>query len=108
MLCSGARVKPQLPPMTVVTPCMLDGLAVGSHMQLCVVVRVGVDEARRDDAAGGVGDPLAAGSSIVADGDDPPVLDADVGDATRGAPVPSTTVPPLMISSSMLTACRWG
>ena len=28
---SGASVKPQLPPMTVVTPWSLDGLAVGSH-----------------------------------------------------------------------------
>ncbi len=50
----------------------------GVPHQLCVVVRVGVDEARRDDAAGGVGDPLR-GLVDLADGDDPPVLDADVG-----------------------------
>ena len=47
-------------------------------------MRVGVDEPGRDDAAGGVGDPVG-GLVDLADGDDPPVLDADVGTDARCA-----------------------
>ena len=56
----------------------------GVPHELCVVVRVGIDEAGRDDAPRGVGD--AVGRLVdLADGDDPPVLDADVGTDARCA-----------------------
>ena len=51
---SGAIVNPQLPPITVVTPCSGDGLAQRVPEQLGVVVRVDVDEPGRDHEAVGV------------------------------------------------------
>ncbi len=61
---SGARVNPQLPPITVVTPWMLDGAGGRVPQQLGVVVGVRVDDAGRDDQPGGVDDDLGASSSI--------------------------------------------
>ena len=61
---------------------------------------VDVDEARRDDPAGGV-DRLAGVFRDLADGDDAPVLDPDVALKTPGWPLPSTIVPPVIFRSSM-------
>ena len=50
----GATPKPQLPMTTVVTPCHGDTREHAVPQDLGVVVGVDVDEAGRDDAAGGV------------------------------------------------------
>ena len=50
----GARVNPQLPPITVVTPCTLEGEAERVPEELGVVVRVRVDDTGRHHQAGGV------------------------------------------------------
>ena len=55
-------------------------------------VRVGVDEARRDDPAGRVDDGGRGRVRQCPDRGDPAVAHGDVGDASPGAPVPSTTV----------------
>ena len=51
---TGAKPTPQLPITTVVTPCQHDGVEQRVPGDLAVVVRVDVDEARRDEQAGGV------------------------------------------------------
>ena len=68
----------------LVTPCRFDGVAAGIPEQLRVVVRVRVDEARRDDETRRVDD---LGRVLVdrADGNDAPVADADVGAPRRRA-----------------------
>ena len=68
--------------------------------QLGVVVRVQVDEPGRHDEIGRVD---RAGRALVdlADRDDTPVADAHVGRGRDAAPVPSTTVPPLSLRSSI-------
>ncbi len=60
---TGARLSEQLPVTTVVMPCSIAGKAYGSKQQLGVVVRVRVDEARRDDLAGGVDHSRVASAS---------------------------------------------
>ena len=54
-------------------------------VQLRVVVRVGVDEPRRDDAIVGVDDPPGRSAREATDLDDPTPLDADVGAEAREA-----------------------
>ena len=56
----GAIENPQLPATTVVTPWKHDGVSAGIPEDLRVVVRVDVDEARRDDLPGRVEHPVAA------------------------------------------------
>ena len=51
---SGARLMPQLPTMTVVTPCEIFGNIRGLGEDDLVVMRVDVDEARRDDQTGDI------------------------------------------------------
>ena len=72
-------VKPQFPPITVVTPCKRRRRQRGVPEHLRVVVRVDVDEARRDDLALGV-DRARRLLVDVADRRDPAVADSDVGD----------------------------
>ena len=68
--------------------------------QLRVVVRVRVDDAGRDHEAAGV-DRLGRVVGHVADLDDAAVADARRRPGAPGAPVPSTTVPPLITQSSI-------
>ena len=79
-------MKPQLPPITVVTPCTFDGVAHRVPEQLRVVVRVRVDEAGGDDEAVGVDDLacLARRSSPTAT--IRPSRTPDVGPTNAGAP----------------------
>ena len=84
---------PQLPTTTVVTPWLILGSMCGADEHDLVVVRVHVDESRRDDHAARVDHVGAVGGQIRADRDDALALDAHVG-AKRAAPVPSMTVPP--------------
>ena len=80
----GASVKPQLPVSSVVTPCHDAGDAVGSQFELCVVVRVDVDEPGRDEQPVGV-DRLRRAVVDASDGRDRAVGDRDVGGARRRA-----------------------
>ena len=70
----GAKPTPQLPISTVVTPWPDDGAEALVPGRLAVIVRVDVDEARRDDEALGV-DLLAARAGDAADRGDAAVLD---------------------------------
>ena len=72
---------PQLPITTEVTPCHDDGLIPGSR-RICVVMRMRVDKAGRDDGAGSV-DDLGGANTDLADLGDPAVLDSDIGLAPR-------------------------
>ena len=97
-------MKPQLPAITLVTPCRFDGSRPGPRTA-----------ARRSACAGRRNrarprgrrrrSSRAASSPIVADRDDAPVADADVG-RRAGAPVPSTTVPPRITVSSTVSGTR--
>ena len=86
--------------MTVVTPWLADGRSARVPEQLSVVVGVGVDDARRDDAAGGVGDDRGAPRRSWPTATMRPSR-IPTSAMRPGAPVPSITVPPLMTSSSM-------
>ena len=82
-LPSGASENPQLPPMTVVTPNRLDGVAPGVPEDLGVVVGVGVDESGTDHEpvrVDGLGGGLLEGARL-GHGDDPAAGDSDVGGA---------------------------
>ena len=80
----GASANPQLPMITVVTPCQQEQLPMPVPGHLRVHVGVAVDEARRDDQAVGV-DRALGRRADAADLDDPAMLDADVGAIARGA-----------------------
>ena len=68
-----------------------------------VGVGVRVDEARGHHVAGGVDRALGGAREAGTDGGDPIALDGDVG-PPRGAPLPSTTVPPrIRIDQAMAT-----
>ncbi len=96
----GASEKPQLPPMTVVTPCRGEGLAVGSQDELRVVVGVEVDEAGRHHEVAGVDGALRR--LVGTRPPRPPRRRRTPTSARRaGAPVPSTTVPPRITTSSI-------
>ncbi len=75
----GARVNPQLPPMTVVTPCTLEGEARRVPEELRVVVGVGVDHSGHHGEAASV-ELRRARLVDPADGDDTAVPDPDVGE----------------------------
>ena len=80
----GARAKPQLPITTVVTPCQQDGVHETVPRDLCVVVRVDVDESRRDDQSADVDDaPRRAVEP--SDRDDAPVRDREIAGCRRRA-----------------------
>ena len=81
---TGAKPTPQLPMTTVVTPCQHDGVELLVPGGLAVVVRVDVDEARRDEGAVGV-DLLPPAAVDGPDLGDHAVGDGDVGRASRGA-----------------------
>ena len=89
----GARVNPQLPPMTEVTPCRRTGWRA-VPVELGVVVGVGVDEPRGDHQAGGVEGPPGRLVDPAHRHDRPSRMPTSAEGA--GAPVPSTTVPPVI------------
>ena len=75
----GAKPTPQLPITTDVTPCSDDGCSRRVPGDLAVVVGVDVDEARRDQQAGGV-DLLAPDSVDAPDRRDARLAHGDVTD----------------------------
>ncbi len=77
----GASVNPQLPVIKVVTPCHDAGAGSGIPVQLRVVVRVNVDEARCHQQAVGVDGLVGIARVDPADVDDPAVVDCDIGGA---------------------------
>jgi len=100
-----ARVKPQLPPMTVVTPWRFEAKRSVPE-ELCVVVGVGVDDARGD------AEPRASRCGRHPRDVPTATIRPSAMPRRRGsrAPVPSTTVPPRINSFEHLAlrSGGWG
>ena len=82
---SGARLMPQLPVITVVTPWLTLHCHQRIAEQRAVVVGVGVDEARRQRQAVGLDFAAALESRQVADRDDAIVLHREIAAHARPA-----------------------
>ena len=93
-----ARVNPQWPMTTVVTPCQHEYVPERIPEHLGVHVGVAVDEAGRHDVALGV-DLLAAPLADAADRGDDDRRGCRRRRGSGGMPVPSTTVPPRITTS---------